>query len=170
MELRSTTGDSLELHIDGYQFPEADDPGQRYSWHMVSGRAHSRYGEWSFRWQALTCDESPRISEWLRRVADWIEANPRTGPWKPDETVRRRPTQELWFTEPNLRFSVEGESEERAILRVDLDCEFRPPWHLRPGGYGGDEYPLRLLMAPDDLRRGAGEWDLDVDRFPDLSA
>ena len=169
MELRSVTGDSLERHLDGYQFPDAEDPVQRYSWHMVSGRAQSMYGEWSFRWQALTCDEPPRVSEWLRRIADWMEANSGRDHGNPTRQYEGRPN-ELWFTEPNLRFDVEGESEGRAIVRVDLDCEFRPPWHLRPGRYRGDEYPLRLLVAPDDLCQAAGDWDLEVDRFPDLSA
>jgi hypothetical protein len=74
--LRGTTADTLRLNLDGYQFPKATDPSQRYSWHIVTGRVECRYGEWDFRWQALTYDESANVSAWLRVVADWLESTP----------------------------------------------------------------------------------------------
>jgi hypothetical protein len=166
MELRSVTGDFLECHVDGYQFPDADDPAQRYSWHIVSGRAQCRYGQWSFRWQALTCDESPRIAKWLRQVADWLDADP--GHDRTKWLFGDRP-RHLAFTEPNLTFRVGGETGRRAVVRVDLDCEFRPPWHLRPGRYGRDEYSLRLVVTSEELRAAAAAWDGEVASFPDLS-
>ena len=66
---------------------------------MVTGRVECRYGEWDFRWQALTCDESAHISAWLRAVADWLESTP-----GPPLDPRRHYTGpgDLRFTEPNL--------------------------------------------------------------------
>ena len=170
MLLQSTTGDSLTLNLDGYQFPDDPDPRQRYSWHMVKGTVRCLYGEWSFRWQALTCDSSPRISAWLRAVADWLEAAPGRDHRHPGEQYTGRPEDLAlphWFTEPNIGFRLLGESELKAILRVELDCEFRPPWHLRPGRSGGDEYFLRLLVPAHDLRIAADDWDQDLATYRD---
>ena len=69
MELRSPAGDTLQITIGGYQFPDAHDPAQRYSWHMVQGTASSNGTTWNFHWPALTCDEWALLSIWLRRVA-----------------------------------------------------------------------------------------------------
>jgi hypothetical protein len=173
MRLLGSNGDWLTLNLDGYQFPDASDPRERYSWHMVKGAARCLYGEWSFRWQALTCDSSPLISVWLRDVADWLEAAPGRDHRDPREQWRDRP-EDLDFpkrlTEPNIQFRVLGESDLMAVLRVEFDCEFRPPWHLRPGRYTSDQFCLRLLVPPGDLRTAADDWDRDVTTFPDLSA
>ena len=60
MTLGSADGDVLELSIDGYQFPDAQNPEWRFS-----GWATSSTESWAFRWQALTCDESVRLGLWL---------------------------------------------------------------------------------------------------------
>lgn len=54
MRLGPAPGETLDLSVVGYQFPEAEDPRQRYSWHMIWGRASTRLKSWEFRWQALT--------------------------------------------------------------------------------------------------------------------
>ena len=107
----------VELSIEGYQFPNADDPRLRYSWHMITGRARDFHEEWAFRFPALTCDESPRLSEWIRRAADWTAG----------EACVSGPAA-LTFTEPNLTFSVIADSGG-SVIRVELDLEFRSPTH-----------------------------------------
>lgn len=37
MHLGTAEGDTLDLRVTGYQFPDAVNPKQRYSWHMVAG-------------------------------------------------------------------------------------------------------------------------------------
>ena len=69
MRLGAIGGDVPDLSIVGYQFPDADDPQKRYSWHLIQGRADTGSEAWDFRWQALTCDEGPRLAAWLRKVA-----------------------------------------------------------------------------------------------------
>jgi hypothetical protein len=39
MRLTAPGGDTVSLQVCGYQFPQADDPRQRYSWHIIAGEA-----------------------------------------------------------------------------------------------------------------------------------
>ena len=148
MLLSGATGDSLSLRVTGYQFPDAENPRQRHSWHMVAGVARSAEGTWDFEWQALTCGESPRVSDWLRAAAS--QANP--GP--------------LVFTEPNLAFRLVGDEVVGVVLEVDLDLEFLPPWgrHKR----SGEPTTLRIAVDSDSLLAAADAWDEERAPFPDL--
>jgi len=127
MWLGAEGGDVLDLSIVGYQFPDADDPQLRYSWHMIQGRAGTASEAWDLRWQALTCDESPRLAAWLREVAEASvlgRATPAEGPG---------PT---CFTEPNLAFEVESYCRGAVVIRAELDLEFRAPSN-KPNYYVG---------------------------------
>jgi len=118
MRLGVNGDDVLDLSIVGYQFPDADDPQLRYSWHMIGGRAVTASEEWDFRWQALSCDESPHLAAWLREVAEASalgRATPREGPGR------------TCFTEPNLAFEVEFYNHGAVVIRTELDLEFRSP-------------------------------------------
>jgi hypothetical protein len=57
LRLGSPDGDVLELSIERYQYPDAENPAKRLSWHMLRGRATTSTESWDFRWQALTCNE-----------------------------------------------------------------------------------------------------------------
>ncbi len=50
MRLGTNGDDVLDLSIVGYQFPDADDPQKRYSWHTIQGRAGTASEAWDFRW------------------------------------------------------------------------------------------------------------------------
>jgi hypothetical protein len=81
----------LTIQVTGYQFPDAPELAKRFSWHMVGGEARCGEGSWRFHWQALACDESPRVSAWLKNVADAVaRQGALPGP--------------LRFLEPNLEF------------------------------------------------------------------
>jgi hypothetical protein len=73
MRFESPGGNSVTLTVLGYQFPDADHPAKRFSWHVVTGEATDDSGTWSFECPALTCDETPKVSRWLRDVADWLD-------------------------------------------------------------------------------------------------
>jgi hypothetical protein len=118
---------------------------------MVAGQAHCLQGEWRFRWQALTCDESPQVSAWLRAVAACCGG--------------QAPPKPLDFIEPNLAFRVCDVSGDVLTVRVDLDLEFQPPWHRRRGT--GDPYPLTLTTTRDALLHAATQWDEERAPFPD---
>jgi hypothetical protein len=148
MLLTGATGDSLSLRVGGYQFPDAEDLRQRYSWHMVSGQARCAEGSWDFEWQALTCDESPRVSAWLRAAAS------KAGPAA------------LTFIEPNLGFRLAGDAVVGQALEVDLDLEFLPPWNRHRNA--GDPTTLRIDIDAGGLRAAADAWDKERAPFPDL--
>jgi hypothetical protein len=148
------SADELTLRITGYQFPDAEDLRKRYSWHMAEGEAACPRGSWRFRFPAFTCDESPRISAWLREVADYAERSPESG--QPGI---------LEFTEPNLRFAVAGHQPGEAVLQVALDLEFQPPWHRRRAA--GDPFCLVMHLTAGQLRSAARQWDEELARYPD---
>jgi hypothetical protein len=149
MLLTAATGDSLSLRVSGYQFPDAADLRKRYSWHMISGEARCIEGSWDFEWQALTCDESPRVSAWLRAAAS--DENPPA----------------LTFMEPNIGFRLAGDAALGYALEVDLDLEFLAPWNRH--GYAGDPTTLRIDVDPEGLRAAADAWDEERAPFPDLT-
>ena len=145
MELRSPAGDTLQITIGGYQFPDAHDPAQRYSWHMVQGTASSNGTTWNFHWPALTCDEWALLSIWLRRVARLLSHPPdATAEWPPP----------LQFNEPNLRLALTTATSSSATIRAGLDYEFQPP-----GTNFGTPYNLDLTVTKRDLLQAADDWD-----------
>ena len=62
MKLGGADGTSITLEIEDYQFPEATDPNKKHSWHMITGQASRGGASWSFRYPALTCDESSTLA------------------------------------------------------------------------------------------------------------
>jgi hypothetical protein len=159
MRLGDSNGYALGLTVVGYQFPDASNPQQRYSWHMVAGEACSLEGTWTFRYPALTCDESPRVSAWLRAAADWLETGDADAP-------RARLPNPLTFTEPNLAFrAVPHALPGSLILEVDLDLEFQPPWRHR--GPAGDPFTLSINANAKHLRDAATSWDEERAPYPD---
>jgi hypothetical protein len=141
-------GDAIELTIAGYQFPDAEDPRERFSWHMVVGRAACPRGVWEFRYPALTSDESTRISPWLRRVAAASELPA------------------LTFVEPNLSFAlVELGTGSAATIEVGLDLEFRPPWDA--SNRAGNPFVLSLHVGADQIMEAAADWAAQVALYPD---
>lgn len=153
MLLGRSPSDSLSIRVTGYQFPEAEDPRKRFSWHMVEGEARCSQGAWSFRMAALTCDESPLVSAWLRETAAAHESRASGHPAP------------LSLTEPNLSFRVGRVMDDSIVIDVNLDVEFQPPWHRL--GYAGDPFTLSLVTDVEQLRAAADEWDREQGPFPD---
>jgi hypothetical protein len=142
----------LMIRVTGYQFPDAPDPARRFSWHMVGGEARCQEGSWRFRWQALTCDESPRVSAWLKEAAGSV-------------TQRRELPEALQFLEPNLMFRAFPPDEDMAQLQVSFDLELQPPWHRRR--HAGDPFALSFAINEAQLRQAAEQWDAERAPFPD---
>jgi hypothetical protein len=94
MQLFDDAGYGVEIKVAGYQFPAVRDRRLRYSWHMVEGAAATAAGSWTFRHPALTCNDSPDVSSWLRAAA---------GSKKDDDGVAG-----LAFTEPNLTLALQA--------------------------------------------------------------
>jgi hypothetical protein len=153
VNLVGSNGNGLKLSVIGYQFPDAEDLSQRYSWHMIGGTATHGAASWHFRWQALTCDESPRLGTWLRTLAESLTSQP--------PSDRQFPSRRS-FSEPNLAFSV-VQIADAALLRVEFDLEFhrdRAHWRV------GDPYLVDIDVTSRQLTEAADQWDDDVARNP----
>jgi hypothetical protein len=170
MRLRSRTGDdAIELVVYDYQFPDAEDPHKRFSWHRVRGSATRHGHHWEFASPVLTCDETPSVSAWLRDVA---EKGDRT---EADHSWPAR----LSFTEPNIAMEAGPGADGTITLLILLSQEFReplgdPPTNARliTGVYPEDnppwlETPIELVVTPADLRAAADAWDVETAPFPD---
>lgn len=155
LKLGSASGESFRLAVDGFQFPNAVDPRERFSWYEVDGSVTSDGQAWDFRWAALTCDTAPLICSWLFEVASWVELRPRAeAPPSP------------WLIEPNLQFPKVLWENGRAVLTIELDLEFRSPGN-REGGAGAGK-PDRLLVraTPEELRTAAVDFAATIARWP----
>jgi hypothetical protein len=144
----------LTIGVTGYQFPDAPELAMRCSWHMVGGEAHCREGSWAFRWQALTCDESPQVSAWLTDVADAVAR-------------QRELPGPLRFVEPNREFCAVAAGRGTVQVLVSFDVEFQPPWHRRRGA--GDPFTLSFSMDEEPLRQAARQWDAERAHSPTCS-
>ena len=145
MKLRDAAGHGVDLWVSGYQFPDADDPRERFSWHIVAGKASTSEGEWDFQFAALECDETPRVSAWLRQV----HSGERSG--------------RLQFTEPNLQFAAAETLGDGVELCISLDLEFLPPWSRHTAA--GDPFVLNIAVNRGDILTAADAWDKAASRF-----
>jgi hypothetical protein len=159
VQLWGVAGYGVDMRVVGYQFPDADDPAERCSWHMVEGTATCAEGSWSWRYPALTCDESPRLSAWLRSVADAGESEPAGA----GGTVR--PMATLTFLEPNLSLTLVGCSPGAVLIDIGLDLEAAPPW--QPRRAAGNPFRVRCDVAREHLLRAAEDWDAEIAPYPD---
>ncbi len=110
MRLETADGQSLELRILGYEFPELETEEDDSNWLIVEGKiAHPR-GGWKFRDPCLLTYEASRLADWL------------------DSLARGTPSsEEVSFIEPNLSFRS-LESPAGARLRAYFELEARPSW------------------------------------------
>lgn len=155
LTLGSTRGDSLRLAIDGFQFPDHDDPRRRDSWYIVEGEATVDGEAWSFRWQTLTCDTAPLLVRWLLRVAEWLTAGATDDPPKPP-----------WLIEPNLQFPVVQAVNGRVEISAELDLEFLPP-DQRDGRRGsGRPQTLNLRASAEELQQAAIDFAATIAQYP----
>src|SRR5713101_3284013 len=105
---------------------------------MVCGEAQCQEGNWRMDWQALTCDESPRVSAWLTAVAEAV-------------TQRRILPDPLRFLEPKLAYRAFPADSDRVRILVSFDLEFQPPRHRRRGV--GEPFTLSFTMTEVQLRQ-----------------
>ena len=156
LSLGSVARDSLRFAIDGYQFADSDNPRERHSWYVLEGAATREGNEWTFRWQALTCDTPAYLALWLLQLADWIAAgSSQDAPECP------------WLIEPNLQFPDVRMVNGRAELTIELNREFLAP-ERRNGrvGAGGPEV-LTVYATAEQLRRAAIDLAATAARYPE---
>lgn len=151
MRLMGVDGHGIDIRVTGYQFPDADDPAKRFSWHVLEGRATSAEGSWRMSYPALTCDESPRLSRWLRQVAGAGNAAGLPAA--------------LGFVEPNLSLVVVRWTPASVVVSIGLDLEFAPPW--QPRHAAGEPYRISCEVSREHILRSAVGWDAEIAAYPD---
>ena len=108
MRLNDGQGATLELGVDGYQFPESDEYWDA-NWLVVRGQVEHPRGSWTFHDPCLTTFELEQLAVWFDGVADG-KVDPANG----------------YFTEPNLHF--EYATGPDPAINVTLSYESAPPW------------------------------------------
>ncbi|WP_433076934.1 WapI family immunity protein [Dactylosporangium sp. CA-052675] len=159
VHLIDVEGYGVVARVVGYQFPDADDPAQRCSWHMVDGRAVCAAGSWKFRYPALTCDESPRLGRWSRDVAEARD------PASAGGGDAGQSSAELRFTESNLSFVPVRSKPASVVLGIGLDLEFAPTWQSRLTA--GAPFLIDCEVTREQLMRAAIEWDAEIAPYPE---
>lgn len=163
MELISSTGTSLALTIEAYQFPEIAGPGDDdelddSNWLLVVGRVAAIDREWSFRDPCLLVREARWISDWFRAVAEGtMPPTPIAEPDYENEDM-------LNFLEPNLGFSYESRVEEQVVIRAYLSLEALPTdLDEELDLY---EYSVDLVLTRAQVAAATDVWDEERRAFP----
>ena len=162
MKLLSEDGASVVLIPTGYQFGRGAAPPGEWdaNWLLVRGEVRTSTGEsWTFDDPCLTTWDCVELHGWLR-AASRGEVAPTDTPTEDDGL--------LWFTEPNVAFSIAETSGQTLVLRVHLSLESAPGRPDVDPGPPLDLYeyvvPLRVLRA--ELRDAADEWQTDIAPYP----
>jgi len=147
LKLRAECGNSFELVVLGYEYPDVVEDRWDSNWLVVGGRASTANQSWRFSAPCLTTFE-------LTELADWIES---LGSDPPDAT-------DCVFTEPNLSFSYVVTPEP--VLRVRFAHESAPPWIEDVGARAAGvtlEFPfseLNTVAIAAELRNALMEYPI----------
>jgi hypothetical protein len=147
MQFRGTDGQSVELHIAGYQFPDLPTVEYDSNWLRIEGQVSHPQGHWSFQDPCLVTHEVSRLADWLHALAE-----------------DRPNNDEIGFIEPNLSFRI-VRSPDSVVLRVYFELEARPHWVATPSAGLGDlwvEFPVREL----ELRQAARSLRQELAIYP----
>ena len=108
MKLRSASGNSIELVVLRYEFPDLTEDRWESNWLVINGTVAAGEHRWRFTHPSVTTFELADLADWLDGIARGEGVPP-----------------EFAFTEPNLKF-VCASTPERA-LRVTFAQESAPP-------------------------------------------
>ena len=160
MRLEGLDGNWISLTVLGYEFPEEDQGAfDSSNWLVIAGIVHRDGLRWTFQEPSLLVSEGLELGSWMLKVAN--RGIPTSHSDQEDGTFP-----DLWFTEPNLAFSVASGTDPLIGLRVHLSLESGPPIEAEAKGAGIYEYFMVLVMNADQLRRAAEDWRAELIPFP----
>lgn len=145
MKFQSSTGNSFELQIIGYQFPEITDGDYDANWMIIQVHVTNRDGTWTARDASMLTWEVSTLARWLKYR---------------DQTYSR--TQTCGFIEPNLEFRF---SDDGDTLTIFFDLELRPDWIRDKYNFDGD-VSVDFAIAELDLINSARELEQQLLQFP----
>lgn len=128
---------SINLAIDGFQFPGAPDIDG--DWLNVAGTVRAKGQTWSFRDPCLLADELVSLVAWLRALSEGR-----------DGILDQR----IEFLEPNLAFEFERLDPSTVRLNVELDLEAAPPGHP---SYAGEPAQLVIDVTNEQLAQASAD-------------
>jgi hypothetical protein len=149
MRVCGPDGQSLELRVLRYQFPQPSDNEYDSNWLMIEGVVSHPRGGWSFCDPCLLTDE-------VARLADWLDA---LGQSESCAT-------EMGFLEPNLSFALIRPPGGNGVLRVYFDLESRPHWAPAPTA-GRSDLWVEFPVLEAGLREAARELREQLARCPE---
>jgi hypothetical protein len=170
MQLNSSDGASVELHIVGYEAEDCPVCGLRglngpgtplagvakwdLNWLQVDGNFTLADGRtWAFGYPCLTTWEAREMGEWLRGVAAGTE-QPFRGIWEPQGR--------LGFTEPDLCLTLEERVASRVRMRIDFTGG-KPP--LTQSGRA--KSLVCLDVSSGEVAEAAESWMRNLAEFPE---
>ena len=151
MLFKTTHGQSFELRILGYEYPQCETEEYDSNWLRVEGKVADPRGGWEFRHPCLLTYEVSHLADWLESLARGA-ASPK----------------ELTFIEPNISFRW-IEATGGASLCVYFELEARPPW--APFDAVEDEHYWLVFPASDlDLYAAAVALRDELRLYPQRAA
>jgi hypothetical protein len=160
VRLESLDGHFVELAVTGYQFGNrqstSSDVDWDANWLMIRGKAWDGSQSWEFDDPCMTTWEARELASWLRGLGNGHPATVAAA--KPEEVT-------LWFTEPNLMFTLSETSQGITTVDVYFNAESRPP----RGSNDEDEglgHRVRLTIPQADIAEPVGGWEQALTHFP----
>jgi hypothetical protein len=120
VRLDGSDGNWISLTVLGYEFPDKHNDVFDSNWLIIDGEVLHNGLHWTFQEPSLLAGEGLHLLSWLGQLADAEE--PITSPDSSDPLWP-----DLYFTEPNLAFSVASREDSLVVLRVHLSLESAPP-------------------------------------------
>jgi len=151
VKLVGSDGQSMELTIQGYQFPEHATAKYDSNWLIVAVEVSNPRGAWRASDPCLLTYEVARLAEWLEAVAEGGEPSPQVG-----------------FIEPNLEFHVVQRKGGR-VLRVLFGLELRPTWAQSDLEWA-EEVSVEFPIGDLDLQEAAQDLRQQLRRYPQRAA
>lgn len=151
MQLGSGDGNSVELEVLGYEFPQAHGRMDRWdkNWLDIQGIVRVSGGRsWGFTHPCLTTFEAEQLGSWLRDI--------RIG-----ET-----TSMLHFIEPLLEFQAESTPYGRVKIEIGLSHEASRPLELFQPPDARD-FMVAVNLSLQDLDQAITDWEKACTRFPE---
>jgi hypothetical protein len=163
--LTSFDGPVVDLCVSGYQFPQRVATSENdwdANWLNVRGKVTQADGKsWTFEDPCLTTWEAQTLGNWLRGAAAGTVP---VSPFGMGEVAEERL---LFFTEPNLAFSVESRISDQIGVRVHFSLEALPPWVHGAQQPDIVDYVVLIRLSAAGLADAADSWARDLTRYPE---
>lgn len=123
---------------------------------MIRGEIETATTSWAFEDPCLTPGDSALVADWLGRVSlDLVE---------PQDFVSGRVRPTLFFTEPEIAFSLASRSDREVRIRVHISA-LALPREVRPLRRVFQLW-VEVTMSLDGLNNAANVWRQETSKFP----